>query len=119
LAALTTRFWYHAEEYKPATEQAQLERALREVPQGASVLTTTPTLAHFSDRPKVNSAYSILVGKFKDPAQLADYDYVLLDGHWRTGEAFAQGPLYEAVKSNPSYRPVFAENNVLLLRRVK
>ena len=119
LAAFGTHYWYRGEEYRPAPEQAQLERALREVPLDASVLTTTPTLANFSNRSKVNSAYSIFIGKFKNPAQLAEYDYVLLDGHWRTGEAFAQWPLYNAVKSNPLYQPVFVENNVLLLRRIR
>jgi len=119
LAFFGIRYWYSAEEYQPGPEQAQLERALREVPKDASILTTTPTLARFSDRPKVNSAYSILVGKFKNPAQLAEYDYVLLDGHWHTGEAFAQVPLYNVVKNNPAYQPVFMENNVLLLRRIK
>ena len=82
------------------------------------MLTTTPTLARFSDRPKINCAYSIFVGKFKNPAQLAEYDYILLDGHWRSDDAFAQVPLYDAVKNNPAYQPVFSENNVLLLRRL-
>lgn len=35
------------------------------------------------------------------------------------GEAYGQVPLDEAVKNNPTYQPVFMENNVLLLRRVK
>lgn len=119
LAAYGTSFWYRAADSAPVRQQAQLERALREVPKDANVLTTTPTLAHFSDRPKVTSAYSILVGKFKNPAELADYDYLLLDANWRTGEAFAQGALYQIVQNNPHYQPVFIENDVILLRRVK
>jgi uncharacterized membrane protein len=116
---LCAGFWFRSTDYIPVPEQAQLERALREVPKNASIVTTTPTLAQFSDRRKVNSAYSILFGKFKDLSQLDQYDYVLLDGHWQTGEAFAQEALYEAVRANHGYQPVFLENNVLLLRRIE
>jgi hypothetical protein len=96
-----------------------LQRAVASVPPNASVIATTPTLAHFSNHPKVNSAYSIFYGGSKGKQQLDEFDYVLLDGNWRTGEAFAQGALYDAVKNDPSYQPVLMENNVLLLRRVK
>ncbi len=112
-------FWYDAANWESPPEQAQLARALQEVPRTASVIVPTPMLVQFVDRPKINSAYSIFVGKFKNPAQLADYDYILLDGNWRVGEAYGQVPLYQAVKNDPAYQPVFVENNVLLLRHVK
>jgi len=112
-------FWYNAANWESPPEQAQLARALREVPRTASIIAPTPMLAQFANRPKINSAYSIFAGKFKDPSRLAEYEYVLLDGQWRGGEAYGQVLLYEAIKNDPAYRPVFMENNVLLLRRLK
>ncbi len=75
-------------------------------------------LVQFTDRPKINCAYSIFSGKFKDPASLADYQYVLLDGQWRSYEALSQIPLWETVRTSKVYRVVFAENNVFLLERI-
>jgi uncharacterized membrane protein len=117
LSVMGFRYWYDAANWESPPEQAQLARALREVPRTASVIAPTPMLASFSDRPKINSAYSIFSGKFKDPSRLSEYQYVLLDGQWRSYEALGQVPLWETVRTSKVYRVVFAENNVLLLER--
>jgi len=117
LSIVGFNFWYSAASWEALPEQAQLARALREVPRTATIIASTPMLAQFSDRPKVNSAYSIYMGKFKNPADLANYQYVLLDGQWRNYEALGQIPLWETVRTSQVYRVVFSENNVLLLER--
>ena len=117
LSIVGLSFWYDAANWEAPPEQAQLARALREVPRTASIIVPTPMLAQFSNRPKINSAYSIFTGKFKNPTRLSDYQYVLLDGQWRSYEALGQVPLWETVRTSKVYRVVFAENNVLLLER--
>jgi uncharacterized membrane protein len=116
---LSTGMWLDTNRFHPPPYLNTLQRAVATVPLDASVICPTPMLAHFSNRPKINTGYSLFVGSLKDPARLADYDYILLDGNWRVGEAYGQIPLYQAVKNDPAYQPVFMENNVLLLRRVK
>ena len=88
------------------------------IPAQATVLCPTPMLAHFSNRTKVNSAYSIFLGSFKDPRQLTDYEYLVLDGNWRSYEALGQQPLVEALRARNDYRLILNENNVFLLQRI-
>jgi hypothetical protein len=116
---LSTGLWLDTNRFRPPPYLSTLQRAVAAVPLDASVICPTPMLAHFSNRPKINTGYSVLTVSREDSTQLPQYDYVLLDGNWRVGEAYGQIPLYQAVKNNPAYQPVFMENNVLLLRHVK
>ena len=117
-SAAGTAFWYHGADYQPQPHQKTLEQVVSLIPAQATVLCPTPMLAHFSNRPKVNSAYSIFLGSFKDPRQLTDYEYLVLDGNWRSYEALGQQPLVEALRARNDYRLILNENNVFLLQRI-
>jgi uncharacterized membrane protein len=111
-------FWLVPAEYRPKSYYETLRRVVDNVPPDASVLAPTPMLAEFTNRPKVDSAYTVFI-VHRDPAELLDYNYVVIDGNWRGYEAMGQGPLVETINSTHAYRVLFMENNIALLRRVQ
>jgi uncharacterized membrane protein len=113
---LATRLWLDTSRFHPPPYWSSLRQAVAAVPNDASVICPTPMIAHFSNRPRINTAYSIFVAN-KTPEELTRYDYVVLDGNWRAYEAIGQVPLVEALRSKPAYQVVFMENNVAVLRR--
>jgi len=116
------QFWYRSEDYQPKPYQATLEHVLAMIPPASAVLCPTPMLAQFSNRPKVLSAYSLLVQE-KKPERLTDYDFIILDGNWRNYEAIGQMQLVKLFNENPSlqqrFRSVFHENNMYVLQQVR
>ncbi len=122
LSLVGIQFWYRAEEYQPKPYQATLEHVVGAVPSNAAVLCPTPMLAQFSNQPRVDSAYSLLVID-KKPEALTNYDFIILDGNWRAYEAIGQMQLVKLFNENPSlqqrFRTVFHENNVFVLQQVR
>jgi uncharacterized membrane protein len=122
LSLVGAQFWYRAEEYQAKPYQATLERVVEAIPANAAVLCPTPMLAEFSNRPKVLSAYSLLVMD-KKPERLTDYDFIILDGNWRAYEAIGQMQLVKLFNENPAlqqrFRTVLHEDNVFVLQQVR
>ncbi len=114
---LGSGMWLDTSRFRSPRHLEVLRRVVAEVPRDASVICPTPMLAHLSDRPKINTGYSIFVVN-KKPEMLAEYEYVVLDGNWRAYEAIGQAPLWETIRTNRAYEVVFAKNDVVLLHRV-
>ncbi len=123
LSLLGTQFWYRSEEYQPKPYQATLERVVAAIPANATLLCPTPMLAQFSNQPKIDSAYSLLVID-KKPERLTDYDFIILDGNWRAPtEAIGQMQLVKLFNETPAlqqrFRTVLQEDNVFVLQQVR
>ena len=116
------RWWYLPAEYQPKPYDVTLRTVMQMVPRDATVICPTPLLVHFSDRHRINSAYSLLV-THKDADKVKDYEYIILDGNWQAYEAIGQAQLIQWYRQDPEfqkrYTVQFVENNVAVLRRVK
>jgi uncharacterized membrane protein len=119
---IAIQFWYRSEDYQPKPYQATLEHVLAMIPPDVAVLCPTPILAHIASQPKVLSFYSLLVVD-KTPQRLTEFDYIILDGNWRSFEAIGQMQLVKLFNENPTlqqrFRVVLHENNVYLLQQVR
>ncbi|HUK82067.1 MAG TPA: DUF2079 domain-containing protein [Verrucomicrobiae bacterium] len=118
-AMVGTRFWFVADDYREKGYQSTMQKVVATVPLDASVLCSSPLLAHFSNRPKITTASTILGWGDKNPQKMLTYDYIVLDGNWRSYDALSQRQLFEMLQKSGTHRVVFAENNVALLERVR
>ena len=121
LTSYSSRFWFHLDDYRVryAPYQATMRRVLATVPPDASVLCTSPLLAHFCNQPAITTASTIMNWGDKKPEKMLSYDYIVIDGNWRDYDARYQGPLVEMLRTNQTHQLLFVENNVALLRRVR
>jgi uncharacterized membrane protein len=125
LAGLTTLLaivsfgnWFQLNEYTLKPHNASLKKIVELIPKTASVVSPTPMLAEFSNRPKLTSAYTMLI-VHKNSDWLSDFDYVVLDGNWRNYEAIGQVPMYELLRTSTVHRAIFFENNTIVFERIR
>ena len=121
LSLLGLRDWFRFEEYQPKPYQNVLERAVAVIPPDASVLCPDPLLAHFSNHSQIINPWTILMVR-KDASAVTNYDYVIVDGNWRSGSALAQAQLVNLFNQNPDlarrFTVLIQESNVYVLRRL-
>ena len=117
LALAGTSFWYHAAEYEPQSQSATLRHIVEMIPAEASVVCPDPLLAELSNHPRLLNPWTIF-NFDKNPAELNEFDYVIVDGNWRNYSAIAQVPMVQMLRTSQVHRVVFTENNVALLKRI-
>ena len=117
LALAGTSFWYHAAEYEPQPQSATLRHVVEMIPADASVVCPDPLLAELSNHPRLLNPWTIFNAD-KNPSELNEFDYVIVDGNWRNYSALAQVPMVQMLRTSQVHRVVFSENNITLLKRV-
>ncbi len=115
------RLWLHPEQYAKSAVHEACSEAVRLVPQDASVFCPDNMLAHFANRPAINSLLALSLFN-QDPNRLFDYDYVVFDHNytWEGSSVWLtkQASLFKYISGHPDYRLVYERDNVFVFQRV-
>jgi hypothetical protein len=109
--------WFFPAQYTRAPSDQARREAVQSVPLDATVLCPENMLAHFVRHPALNS-----LGELRyyggEANQLFDYEYVVFDGNYWAPEWKGQQEFFDLISKLPTYRLVFARDNVFVYKRV-
>lgn len=116
--------WLSPQQFQQLPQHSALTRALNVVPENASVLVQPKMLAHVSSRAKWDDLGVFwdrarkLAPRSIDPEHCKSFDYVILDINDKGFLNLVTPEAARAFYQHPSYKLVFAENNVFVFNRV-
>lgn len=121
LCLLEHSLWLNPGDFRKSSAYEARCDAVRLVPKHASVFSSDNMLAHFVDRPAINSVFALAFHN-QDPNRLFDYDYVVFDGNYTYGGntdwSAKHASLFKFISSHPDYRAVYGRDNVFVFQRV-